>query len=78
MNNVTHLSLSADTPVASVVELLEDMLARAQTGEIRGVAIACVTTDRCTSTAFERGDGSIAMLMASTLYLQHRLVEHEG
>lgn len=45
-----------------VVTLLRDLLAKAESGEIAGVAYACVTIDGCVSTANSKTINQSALL----------------
>ncbi len=71
---MAELKVLTRGPNPQVIELLEDMLERAKSGQIRGIAIATVNRDDCTSTVFELGDGYLAPLTGSVSYLHKRLL----
>jgi hypothetical protein len=64
-------------PCEAVIGFLEDMLARAKRGEVRGVAVAASIKGDCWGTAFEPGDGAVSHLLAGTAELQRRILEKE-
>ena len=64
-------------PQQDVVGTLRDMLARAERGEVRAVAIASHTVPTSTSTTFALGDGNVAHLVCALERLKLRLLEEE-
>lgn len=63
-------------PQPEVVEFVRDLLARAERGEIQGVAVACVTPGHNTADGWklgERSTGTMHDLMASVTYLTVRM-----
>ena len=69
--------ITQDEPVPEVVSLLEDMLARAKTGELRTAAIACATSDGCILTGYVVQD-SLFTTMGALAYLSRRVCELAG
>jgi hypothetical protein len=63
-------------PVARVVEVLEDMLARAKAGEVRGVAIGTACDAKCDGSVYAIGDQTIATLVLAVERVKLRLLEH--
>lgn len=61
-------------PLEEVIRLLEDTLAEAKAGNIRGVAIAVIEGDTRT-TQWWAGEQQ-HRLMASVCYLQYRMASH--
>ena len=64
-------------PQEGVICTLRDMLARAERGEVRAVAIAAHTVPTNTSTVYALGDGNIAHLVCALERLKLRLLEEE-
>jgi hypothetical protein len=60
-------------PIADIVRELRALLAAAERGEIRGVAIAAINADTSTTQHWIAGDAR-HRLLASVCYLQHRMV----
>lgn len=61
-------------PVPGVVRHLEEALAKAQRGEVRGVAIVLVNTQREVWHMHDTGDGGLASMVLGTAYLQQELL----
>ena len=59
---VADLSARIAAPVPDVVALLRDMLARAESGEVRAVVVGAACAGRHTASAYALGDGTIADL----------------
>lgn len=74
---VEPVDMASMTPQPDVVATLEDLLARARAGEVRGVAVACSLTGRERATAYALGDGDYAHLVAGVAWLQHRLITED-
>lgn len=77
MSNNKVVSLKAGTtpegqPVERVVQLLENALKRAKSGELRSIAIAGVCGNHDATTAYEHEDHIFALLGALN-YLQARI-----
>lgn len=77
-SNITHLFEGAavlvpNAPVACVVDLLRDYLARAERGEITAIAIAAVTPSRNLSTQWAEPGGFRNEVAASVLMLHVRV-----
>lgn len=77
---VHHLAVAVESspePVEGVVELLRDLLARAEAGEIRGVAVVAITGDKAIGYGHQhdRGDASWVSLLGGVTCLQAMLVE---
>lgn len=77
---ILHLAVAVDgppAPVDGVIELLRDLLARAETGEIRAVAFVA----RCQDSTIEYGHvnaaeaGAWAPLLAGMACVQAQLVD---
>lgn len=47
---------------SDVVRALEELLERAKSGEIQGLAYACATIDNCVSTGFTKSNAHSAIL----------------
>lgn len=62
-------------PVSEVVERLEQLLASAKAGRLRGFAAVWVETDGV-SEGMVRGDASIASLLAGSVWLQRRIADY--
>ena len=76
MSNLEPLRLAESGPVAEVVALLRDLLARAEAGEVIGVGVAMACAGRCDATAYAIGDGNIATLVLAGERLKMRLLIH--
>jgi hypothetical protein len=61
-----------EAPVKVVVEMLEDMLARAKSGEIRSAAVVAVNADDGVTTA-HAGDGRPVTLLGAVHRLSYYL-----
>jgi hypothetical protein len=59
---------------SSAVQRLEELLERAKSGEIKGIAAAVVWTNDSVSTCFSRG--SFSRLAGAVALLQHRIIDH--
>ena len=59
-------------PDQLVVELLEDLLARAKTGEVQGLAAAYIVFGGTTASSWEASGGSTHTLGFAISTLQHR------
>lgn len=78
--NVTTLFPDQPNPVEpdeEVVALLEDMLARAKSGELRTAAIAGATNDGCVISGFVVKD-SLFTTIGALAYLSRRVGELAG
>jgi hypothetical protein len=64
-------------PRADVIALLEDMLERAKSGQVRGIAISVSTKGDCWGSAYKLGDGGIAHVIAGLVEVQARLLKNE-
>lgn len=62
-------------PVEILVECLEDLLARAQAGEIIGFAYAVTEPAGATATGWRGADGTRHPLCSAIAVLQHRYTE---
>ncbi len=62
-------------PVPEVVELLERVLAMAQSGEVIGVAVAVSCHAGHDASAYELGEGTVAALYLATGRLQRRILD---
>ncbi len=71
------LELHRSGPVPEVVALLEMMLERAQSGEVRGIAIATSDGDGGTWEAVELGTGRVADLVFSLRCAEHRIMRDQ-
>ena len=73
---ITDTTLPAGSqPDAGVVQFCEDLLARAKSGRVQGVAAATVHNDGSTGDGWhmsEMGPGCAHTLMAAIVYLQNR------
>lgn len=78
MSEPVSLAAARLAPRPEVVEMLEDLLARAKSGEIRGIAVAAGCDAGSDGSAFEVGDSSIASLYLGMERLKLRLLEYEG
>ena len=76
MTNVVQFPgvTSALEPVPEVVQQLEDLLARAKTGEIREVAIAAVTDQKSITTAWHH-ENDYFRLVGAVSWLSRRLTD---
>ena len=77
MSGPIPLRVAEAEPVAAVVDVLEDMLARAKAGEIIGVGVVAACRGRCDATAYAIGEGTIASLVLANRRLERRLLDHE-
>ena len=75
---VVSLAARRVEPVPEVIAGLEDLLARAKRGEIRGFVFAASADMNCDATAFVLGDGSIASLYLGIERAKVRLLEYRG
>lgn len=75
--NTVLLRAPEPAAVPAVVDVLEDMLARAKAGEIIGVGIVAACRARCDATAYAIGEGDIARLVLANRRLERRLLDHE-
>ena len=64
--------IAKDEPVPEVVSLLEDMLERAKTGELRTACIAGATSDGCVISGFVVHEG-LFTTMGALAYLTRRV-----
>lgn len=64
-------------PVLEVVALLEDLLERARSGEVIGVAVAAACNGRADATVYELGEGSVSSLHLGLCRMQRRLLDIE-
>lgn len=71
-------SLPAPGPVPEVVELCRELLARAESGDVIGVALVTAHRGRATSSSYARGEGSVDQLVVGALRLQTRLLAIGG
>lgn len=69
--------ITKDEPVPEVVALLEDMLARAKSGELRTAVIAGATSDNCIVSGFVVQD-CLFTTMGALAYLTRRVGELAG
>lgn len=76
--SVVHLDTVRRQPVAAVVECLQDMLARAESGEIIAVAIGAVRQGRTTASVFVAGEATIADLYLGIERCKLRLLDEDG
>lgn len=60
--------------VPSVVAFLEELIAMARAGKIRGIAVATVSADHGSGTAYEIGDGDAIPLVYGLERLKLRLL----
>lgn len=60
-------------PVDDVVRVCQELLERAERGEVIAVAVAAVLPDGGTSSAYSLGRGTLASLIGSLMQLAHRL-----
>lgn len=67
-------ALPAPGPVPEVVALCRDLLARAESGDVIGVAFAAAHRGRATGSAYALGDGTVDQLVCGALRLQTRLL----
>ena len=76
---VTDVGRTAEAqPQADVIEFLTDLLARAERGEVQGVAVATVHPGHNTADGWRLGATSTATmhdLMASVTYLHNRMAD---
>lgn len=69
--------IAPDEPVPEVVSLLEDMLARAKSGELRTACIAGATIDNCVISGFVVQD-HLFTTMGALAYLTRRVGDLAG
>jgi hypothetical protein len=62
-------------PGMTVIELLRQVLDRAERGEISGVAIATTSPDLCTASGWSMEEATLAELLGSVDMLHFRLLE---
>lgn len=60
-----------------VVKVLRDALARAEAGEITGVALAMTSVDECTVTYFSKREAS-ALMLGAVVRLQDALLRNDS
>ena len=60
--------------MSRVEKILQDMLLRAQRGEIIAVAVATLSPDLSTGSTFTLGDGTLAELLGSIDIMKHRIL----
>ena len=65
-------------PNDALVDLLEDLLNKAKSGEVISIAVAMHTKGNCTTTAFELGRGDIAHLNLALDRIKLRLLDYVG
>lgn len=75
MNDIVSLAEVRLAPVPEVVELLEALLDRARSGEVRGLAVATACAPHAEATAYALGDGGVAALVLSVCRLHRRLLD---
>jgi len=63
------------TPDQTVVDILRGVLAKAEAGEITGVAIATCHADLCTASAWSMEAATLAELLGSVAILNARLLD---
>jgi hypothetical protein len=71
-------ALPAPGPVPEVVALCRDLLARAESGDVIGLAFAAAHRGRATGSAYALGEGSVDQLVCGALRLQTRLLAIGG
>ena len=72
-----HALRSTDAgAVSEVVELLRDLLARAERGEVIGVAVAASCDRRADASSYAIGEGTIAALVLGLERCKRRLLDH--
>ncbi len=71
---VEHLKVAKNEPVPEVIALLQDALARAESGEIIGIGLAMACSGRSEATCYALGEGGIATLVLSCERLKQRLL----
>ena len=59
----------------TVLELLRVVTARAEKGELTGIAIATTHGDLCTASAWSMEEATLAELLGSVAILQNRLCQ---
>lgn len=62
-------------PCKELIELLEDLLAFAKSGEIQGLAFAVIGQDRTTLSGWSGGDYSPMMMLAEMSILQRDFMD---
>lgn len=65
-------------PRTEVVEAIEELLADAKSGRIRGYAFVGSLSDHCMATGYELGDGAVADLVCAIERLKLRLLAVGG
>jgi hypothetical protein len=63
-------------PVPEVVDTLRDLLARAEAGEIIGIAVGAACNGRADASTYALGEGSIASLVLALERCKVRLMQH--
>lgn len=71
-------ALPAPGPVPEVVALCRDLLARAESGDVIGLAFAAAHRGRATGSAYALGEGTVDQLVCGALRLQTRLLAIGG
>lgn len=59
----------------TVVDVLRDLLRRAEGGEITGIAVATCHSDLCTASAWSMDAATLAELLGSVAILNSRLLQ---
>lgn len=77
MADVVELSEVLTEPVAEVVEALQELLADAESGNLRGFALAGHTQGDCTMSFMVNGDGDVAHLVCALERTKLRLLGFE-
>lgn len=73
--DVVPLRPADPAPVEDVVRKLRDILARAERGEVIGIAVACSMNDRRTASVYEVGEGDVSHLVTAMERLKLRLLQ---
>jgi hypothetical protein len=71
-------ALPAPGPVPEVVALCRELLERAESGDVIGVAIAAAHRGRATGSSYALGEGTVDQLVCGALRLQTRLLAIGG
>lgn len=73
---VVQLDAVRLAPVPSVVAALQELLERAERGELRGFAMAGAADQNCDFNCYDIGDGNIAVLVLGVERVKARLLSH--
>lgn len=78
MDNVVKLpgaEIVARVPEQTIIDRLEEMLAKAKRGEVTSIAFACVLDRQYVATFYHRGEGDhFGLLTGAVALVNHRVV----